>query len=332
MITGSSEDKRDGYYKFKLLEVEKIKNDEYVIEITYNGLLYESIPVKDLTAKMPNVTGSSKLSDIPEQRDEINKKYSTIDKNSKTKSGGDAVQYNTDEPYESRRICDKEYEGQTDEGTACVQTTTTGYNVNADTITSGYKLIDSYDAGYDCITNVNLGLVRREEPNLVLVKDLDTVDITINGENHSYKYGDKDKKLLEEFLKDGTIKQPEEDNVASIYDLEPKLRFGDKYNTISYTRGISASDIKYDNNEGKYGEEVAKNRELEVTATYKIGMSNLANGLKMRVNELVDYYDEKFDPSSLEVYRIKEDGSQENIKVTTEGTVSSSQRGRNYNK
>ncbi len=308
MVTGSLAGKGNGYYRFDLLEVSKIKADDYVIEITYNGLLYKSIPVKDLTARMPNVTRSSKLSDIPEKRAQLNTTYSTIDKNSKTLSGGNAVQYDTNTPYESTRICDKVYKGLSNEEAACTQTTTKGYNVTADTKTSQYKLIDSYNPLYDCITNVNLGLSKREEPNLVLEKDLQTVRITINGEEHIYQYGDKDKVLLEEFLKSGDIKQPKDKNdVASIYDLKPKVRMGEKYGSLSYTRALEASDIKYDSN--NYGD-VPEDKKLEITATYRIGICNLAEGYVMKVNGIVDYLDNKYDINTVQASRVANiDGS-----------------------
>ena len=332
MVTGSMPDKGDGYYRFDLLEVSKIENDEYKIEITYNGLLYKSIPVKDLEARIPDVTGSSKLSDIPAKREEINKKYSTITKNSKkqNENDSDGILYDTTTDYESRRICDTTYQGLTDEGAACVQSTTTGFNITADTETSGYKLKNSYNPAYDCITNINLGLSRIEEPNLILEKDLATVTVTINGEEHIYQYGDKDKILLEEFLKSGDIQQPENENdVASIYDLEPKVRMGEKYGSLSYTRALAASDIKY--NDDEYGD-VPKDKELEVTATYKIGICNDSLSRKMRVNELIEYCDEKYDPTTIEVFRKAEDGSEQAIEATAEGTVSSTTRARQYNK
>ena len=132
--------------------------------------------------------------------------------------------------------------------------------------------------------NINLGLVEREQPDLAIVEDVDNAKLTLNGYEHTYRYSQR-------FENPGTFNESTgleggEDgfNVA--------VKFGNKYGSQSYTREIYSSDIVYnmqDGNEGKLG----------VYITYKISIRNEATTLRTRANEIVNYFDERYDINSI---------------------------------
>ena len=182
----------DGYYSFKRLSVKQLQN--YSIEVTYNGMYYKSIPVTFSSGDMEGP--GSKMKDDPSSRDALNNKYGTITKNQadsgeivyKQEDFTSTVAYDTSYPKNSS-------EDEDSNSVGCKQTTCPGFNVKASTKEAGFNLKNAYHE-QECITNVNLGLTIREQPDVTLVKDIDTVKISINGEEHIYKYGERFKQAL----------------------------------------------------------------------------------------------------------------------------------------
>ena len=122
------------------------------------------------------------------------------------------------------------------------------------------------------VTDINLGLKEREQPDLALVKDLETAKVSINGQTHVYQYGDRFNPDL--FAENGG---------DSGYNLSPQVKFESKYASMSYTRALYASDVYYEGN-----------KELSVKVIYKIGIKNVSYNLTSVVNEIEDYYDNKY--------------------------------------
>ena len=130
------------------------------------------------------------------------------------------------------------------------------------------------------ITSINLGIHKREEVDISTIKDLESVKVHINGEEHTYKYANRfDTNLYYEGNQNG-------------YNMSPAVKFGktSKYGTMSYTTALYASDVKYGENDNS----VADKDKLEVKATYKIGFLNKST-LKAKINEIVDYFDQKYE-------------------------------------
>ena len=111
----------------------------------------------------------------------------------------------------------------------------------------------------DRIDDVNLGLKVREKPNMSVLKDIESVKLSINGYNHIYDYDTRYQKYGKNQggLYDG--KTPEEFNVG--------VKFGNEYGSMAYTRPIYKSDYTYENLKDS-------SKELQVYINYKIMIYN----------------------------------------------------------
>ena len=125
------------------------------------------------------------------------------------------------------------------------------------------------------IPYINLGLYEREMPDIALIEDVEKAKITLNGYTHTYKYNQRFENSQE--TGDGF-------NVS--------VKFGNKWGSASYTREIYSSDVSYnaqDENKGK----------LQVYITYKIAIKNEATNLYTKVNNIVNYFDNRYEISSI---------------------------------
>ena len=116
----------------------------------------------------------------------------------------------------------------------------------------------------------NFGVTWREEPEMSIQKDVYKARVIVNGKEHTYNYnssasGDSDENVWTTQLKAADV----------LYNAS----LG--YN---YERDVYKSDYIFT---GK-GDEAIKN--MQIIVTYRITLKNTGN-VKMRVNELVDYYD-----------------------------------------
>lgn len=130
------------------------------------------------------------------------------------------------------------------------------------------------EAGEDEITNINLGLYEREQPDLAIAQDINDVELSINGYSHTYEYANR-------FKDEYTNNIDKEKYPEGIYNVG--VKFKTKYGSESYTRTVYESDCKYT------GED-----KLKAYVTYKIAINNQATGLNARVNSLVEYYDKQY--------------------------------------
>ncbi|MCI8411901.1 MAG: hypothetical protein HFJ40_05675 [Clostridia bacterium] len=121
------------------------------------------------------------------------------------------------------------------------------------------------------VTNINLGLYKREQPDISVVKDIESAKVQINNRTHVYKYSDR-------FSKNN------EDKFIYGDGHDVAVKFGQKYGDMSYTRALYASDIKHEGDD-----------KLSVNVTYRIQIANQSSSLKVIVNQLADYYDTKYE-------------------------------------
>ena len=124
---------------------------------------------------------------------------------------------------------------------------------------------------YDSAYYINQGYSQRRASDLALQKDVKETYITINGKDHTYKY-DKRKDSIE-------------------WDIG--IRLADNYYNTEYSREIQPSDYIYKidsyDNANAYGK--TQDSELKVYITYKIRVKNESQSVKIRLDEIVDYYD-----------------------------------------
>ena len=163
-------------------------------------------------------------------------------------------------------------EAQVSKDTAYKSTLVNGdqFTINAITDNTGYKIKDDFKWGIEEIKWINLGLDRRDQPDLALQKDISNVKLAINGKQHVYIY---ENRFRNQGDYDGRF------NVG--------VKFANEYGKEAYTRPIYKSDYQFTTEDGS--------KELEVYITYAIAMRNEATNLTSQVNRLVDYYDKNYD-------------------------------------
>lgn len=267
----------NGFYNFEKVVIDELKN--YEIKFSYNGMSYEPVTART------DLTNGSKAIELKTDRTNFNNNYATI---TKGKSNAYNLTYKTSE-YKSELLYRSDRnEAQYNygnnsykEGRGPVTGVDPQYMIGASTrnaYNGALNQIVSEDTirknGMTEIRNINLGLQTREQPDITIVKDLYRVKVKVNGQTHIYNYGDRfNASLYEKYNDEG----------KSGYDMSPQVKFGSKYGSMSYTRALYASDIKY---EGQGS--------LEVYVTYRIGVRNNSDTLKLIVNEIVDYMDSKY--------------------------------------
>ncbi len=294
----------NGEYEFAYILIDDIP--ELYVEFEYNGMGYENVEVKinkeSSNPENGDVENGNKASE-GNLRTEFNNSYETI---TYQKSNRYALEYETSN-HESKLVYgDKASFGYGYSGDEETRAPFTGvyeqYRIKANTINGygGYlsEILTPEEVrkrDVDEFKNINLGLKAREEVDLSVIKDLQSVKVHINKENHVYRYADRFNRDLFADENNG-------------YNMSPAVKFGTEssYGKMSYTRALYASDIFYEGDD-----------KLSVTVTYKMGIKNISNLIAV-VNEVVDYYDSKY--ISLKAgTEINDDGSiKEGSELTTQ--------------
>ena len=243
-----------GSYLFVDVLVKKL--EDYYIEFEYDGLTYTNV-----VPHLENEQNGSKSAENATVRDEFNKNFSVVE--GKTSSTGitrdgngnerHTLNYNIDQNAHTATLINN---GQ--------------YTITANTNETGYNIKENFTPGQEEIKYINLGLYEREQPDIALKKDLENVNVAINGYNHIYQYSQR------------FVNQGEYGDGFNI-----GVKFGNKYGAMSYTRAIYKADYEYIN-------ESDKNKELKVYVTYKLGMKNESTNLSVQVNNIVDYFDSRY--------------------------------------
>lgn len=311
-----TEVKTDANGKYVMSEIPINKLNEYYIEFSYNGMAYESVNINNINNDngtraiegSNRTTYNEKFAEITYQQNG-NNRYSGQSNN----SNGDKINdlkynqgdYTSSIDYEGNLLygyseSNDFSEGQMQEYLAypvngvadkyiISSTTRDAYlSVGKTGYLSDIKTADQIiSEGIDEIENINLGLKKRERPDLSVVKDIKSSRVSINNETHIYEYNDR------------FTNQAVYGDGYNMEDLENKfgIKYQEKYGTMSYTRALYASDIKYGGSE-----------KLEVTVTYKIGVRNNATTINAKIYELQDYFDQKYELINVGL-DINDDGS-----------------------
>lgn len=276
-----------GSYGFDGVEIMYL--EDYFVEFEYNGLTYQC--VESGVGGLWKNQNSSKA--IENNREEFNNKFYSIEKGNtantgvaKDKTGNNQIGLNYTINNHVAELNDRE--SYYKEGW---NTTSNTYNAKLN-LNHYYKYLrgdDDFNENHqnpvskvEEISNVNLGLYKREEPDLAVQKDVQNVQVEINGYGHTYNYDRKE--TLE--------KQNNEDafNVG--------VKFGSKY-TEGYELPIYESDSNYIN-------EKDPSKELKVYITYKVRLKNQATTIDSKINSLVDYYDSTYEKNGNCDIRINE--------------------------
>lgn len=300
-------------YKIKIDELES-----YYVEFEYNGMNYEATDIVMQKDEQGNETdlvvdNSSKVieniskdvkEDINKTREDFNNNYSTIEYNkSKNADNETNLEYNYDkDKYVSKLKLGNEdeiiygYEGQEypisgiyDQYKMTANTDDNIYSQNEHVkkqrILGQNLTIDEIKTMKNSeITNVNLGLRKREMADLAISTDINNVELNINGYKHIYE-GKKRFGTAEE------RKSYSENNDDENAIFNATVKAESKYKADSYTRELYESDCKF-----------TGINPFEAYITYEVKIRNEATSLISTVNSLVNYYDQTYlDPISYKI-------------------------------
>lgn len=264
----------NGEYKFEQVEVDDLGRSFVVFE--YNGMKYKSIE-----AIYNAANGSKAVEHNWRNRNTFDSQYSTISSD----NNGNSVANN-----KNNEKIEYDFGSHTATFKGKDDTYNEKFKVSAETNFGNEHKVDGYylnnefkpGTGQTSIDNVNLGLCERDLPDLAVQKDVQNVQVEINGYGHTYNYDRKE--TLE--------KQNNEDafNVG--------VKFGSKY-TEGYELPIYESDSNYRN-------EKDPSKELKVYITYKVRLKNQATTIDSKINSLVDYYDSTYEKNGNCDIRINE--------------------------
>lgn len=143
------------------------------------------------------------------------------------------------------------------------------------------NILPDYKLFYPSAYYINLGLEAREEADISVKKDVSKVTLEINGKTHEYTYD--------------TLDAASNPNREEEWNID--VRLSDGYYNKQYTRELYKSDYLFKVSDyGAKAQELGKTEddELKVFVTYKIMVGNRSSSLRIRPDELVDYYDKEY--------------------------------------
>ena len=274
-IISTSKTDKDGAYEFLEVSREAVEKGQYYVEFEYDGVTYTSV--------VPLVgndnTINSKAGEIVDQRKKLNAAFAEItnkddindrshgySRDSKGNVTGTLTYKNNTENWYS-----------TFEGTTYNNETYENVNLTANTNVAGYSLEKEFkegryivdDSGAFVLKDINLGMRRREMPQISVSNDIANVQVDINGYSHRYDYSQRNSYV--------------EDKSA----FNVGVKFGKEY-VSGYTRAIYPSDVQYSSTDA------SDSNKLKVYVTYVTTIRNLSNELTVTANELVNYYDKQY--------------------------------------
>lgn len=286
-----SEKKKNGAYTFKKVKIKELSN--YHVEFTYDGITYQSVVTPSSSEVKLTDEKTSKASETTEARSNLNHAFTELTGEGQTiKYNNDEIEvtYNKQNNGENIRvipnnICDRNnglnYESQV------VNLTKSG-NFTLESITKDKYLSGKYseleaanpDKLVTEISNVNLGLYVREQPNLALVKDVSTAQVSVNGKTYEYNY---ERRIATEGVAT---------TVGVIFERKNPLSEDLKYKTPIYR-----ADAAYESED--------KSKELKVAITYKVGLVNNSSNLYGIVNSINETYSKELE--FVKMYKLDND-------------------------
>ncbi len=287
-----------GKYTFNNVIIDNLSR--YYIEFSYNGMAYESVDIINIS----NNRGTKAIEGS--NRTTFNANFAQITTGQSNNSNGtktNDIRYNTGN-YTSTINYEGTYQYGYDASQVKYMTadeyrtyypvngvaskyliTSSTYNAYRSVGRSGYlsdiinansiRQSGTTEIGTTFTSGINLGLKKRERPDLSVVKDVESATVSIVGTQHVYKYGDRFNPDL----------WAENSNGVSGHELDPRVKFEEKYAEMTYSRPLYASDVYYTGDQGD---------PLSIQLTYKIGVRNNSTGLNANIYELDDYFDSKY--------------------------------------
>lgn len=284
----------DGEYLFEKVplydENDSIKNinntilNEYYIEFEYNGVIYQNVnPHID-------VDNGSKAAEKISERTEFNNQFAAVEgkeidkptEGTATSTSGSKIDlYYNEESTEEGKGRKMKWDSSRTFVPMYSRTNETGYNIKDKFV------LNNGDYPKE-IRNINLGLYEREQPDLSIVSDIESARATVKGYEYIYTKNKKttDSNYNQEKANYDNSQNEYDDNLKHQFDLATS--FGLKYGPEEYTGQLYASDIGY-------SESTQNNDKLNMYVKYKIRLLNTSTNLYSRVNEIVSYFDNRYE-------------------------------------
>lgn len=130
---------------------------------------------------------------------------------------------------------------------------------------TGHMLRD-FDVNVEVISNVNIGLFKREQPDVAIFSDLTKVEVEMNSQKYTYLYGVRSSNLKAE----GNL----------------QAQFQNK-DTYTYRRPVNPADIAYI-------QEPSNSNKMKVKVTYEVKVANLSSTLVTTINSISNYFDSRY--------------------------------------
>lgn len=296
----------NGEYVFKKVKITELSN--YYIEFEYNGLRYQNV------TKNLDKDNGSKAVENSNGRTNFNKSFSTIS-GGNSKGDNETRGYSLNEDgkttntlvytngtYSSSLVPNTAYTAGSTKNSVIPQEGSTGASIKANTNDAEYSL-EKWSKGVTEITNVNLGIAERGQPDLAIVTDLNHMDMTINGYEHRYNFAQR-ASYINAGLPDKNVNDAY-NSVLDGFNVSVKNNQGN-YRDVTYSRGIYDSYIAFtkDNSNDE--------ARLKIYLTYKIALKNESSIPFVKVKSLKNYSDAQLD--FIDSYI--EDGTNTDKKVT----------------
>ena len=266
---------KDGAYKFIKVKITELGN--YYVEFEYNGLKYQCVN------KNLNLANGSKAIEKEADRTNFNNSYSSI--TGGNAKGSSTTGYSKSEngtttnnltykngTYSSSLVENTTYATSSAKGYVKSQNGSTGVVIKADTNTAGYTL--KWSPGVYTISNVNLGMYLRDQPDMAIATDLNNIELDLNGYTHSYKYN---KRIAATGIDIFSEMQKWKENADT--ENYPRTYTRSIYNNYAYASGVKGDG------------ELEENNKLQVYLIYKIVIKNESSSVYMAPNEIANYYD-----------------------------------------
>lgn len=171
------------------------------------------------------------------------------------------------------------------------------------------------------VENVNCGLIEREQPDLTIESDVATVEINMNGQDHTYAYANRTQTVNPTYLStfaDFVAGYITNDQVTDVTSL---LKYA---NRPSYEREVNPSDVVY----SKYYKDTNQqfSDDFKVYVTYNTKIYNQSYTIPAKVNSIINYFDNRYqEVVEVSASANKDSGVTEiNASVGNIGTVASS--------
>ena len=143
-----------------------------------------------------------------------------------------------------------------------------------------------YEVDVIKIQNVNIGLFKREQPDVAIFSDLTKVEVEMNNQKYTYLYG---------------VRGTEQNNVG----LQTKFQNKDTY---TYRRPVNPADIAYI-------QEESNSDKMKVKVTYEVKVANLSSTLVTTIHSISNYFDSEYTMLNSSGWKItEEDGFNEEDK------------------